>query len=182
MFYEAIAQKTADHFRDHIEDYLETISDGFTGSDQITMVVPKINSATLVGGVMQADVEDLPLLGIDCVDKSDIPSNESLWLYGYQGAIAGLVSASSADEVDRLAKRYAAAVEKFVKEHAFLADHTTGRPMGTNDFTLREFTYFGTSFSGAILVELEEQNPLWLDGFTCNVSWVTSEDQYKQHV
>lgn len=181
MFYEALAAKTAEHFRLHIEDYLEEIAAGFTGSDMLTLAVPTVNSATLVGGVMQADVEEMPLIGIDCVDKQDIPSNESLQLYQYQGAIAGIISASSADDVDRMAKRYAAAVEKFVRNHQFLVDHATGEPIGTADFMLREFTYFATTFSGAIEAELENEQPLWIDGFTCHVSWVTSEDQYHQH-
>lgn len=182
MFQEAIARQTADHFREHIEDYLEAIAASFTGTDRLTLKVPSVSSTTLVGGVMRTPLNALPALGVDCLDKQQMQASEGLCYYQYDGAIAGLVSASSSEEVDKLAKRYAAATEKFVSQHQFLVDHNTGQPYETADFMMREFIFINTTFSGAIEIELEGEEPLWIDGFTMNVLWVTSEDQYSQHI
>jgi hypothetical protein len=176
MFQEAIAKQTAEYLRGHLEEYLQTVASRFTGTDRLTLKVPDIKSSTLVGGAMQADIKDLPAIGVDCLDKQEIPSGESLCYYQYDGAIAGLISASSAGDVDRLAKRHASAIELFVREHQFL------HQFSTPDFSMREFIYVNTTFSGAIQLELEEEKPIWVDGFTHNVLWITSEDQYRQHL
>lgn len=181
MFQEAIASTTAAHLRIHIGDLLEEIGSRFTGRDSLTLSVPTIDSVTLVGGIMTAPVEALPLLGVDCVEKEEIPSSESLCYYQYSGAVAGLVSASSSDEVDRLIKRYAAVTELFIRRHQYLVNHSTGQQYQTQDFMIREFLYGGTGFSGAMEVRLEDEQPLWVDGFTIPVAWYTSEDQYHQH-
>lgn len=175
MFYESIASETANHLREHIKAYLDEISASFVGSEKLTLRVPDISSATLVGGIMQAPIEQLPALGVDCVEKQQIDSNESLCYYQYTGAIAGLISGSSSSDVDKLAKRHAAAVEKFVRNHQFL------HLLSTLDYTMREFLYVNTNFSGAIELDLEDEKPLWVDGFTMNVIWVVSEDNYRQH-
>lgn len=176
MFQEALAEQTAEHFREHLEDLLDGIAQQFSGPNILTTKVPNVDSVTLVGGVMSAPIEQLPLIGVDCVEKRPTPSNESLYLYEYEGAFAGLASASTAQEADKLAKRYAAAVELFIREHELLHQIT-------NDwFSVREFLYGGTGFSGSIEVQLEEQAPdLWIAGFTIPTLWVTSEDGPRQH-
>jgi hypothetical protein len=175
MFQEFIARRTAEHFREHVDDYILVVRDKFAGSDKLTLSQPEITHSTLVGGIMQAELDRLPIIGVDCVDKAEIPSNESLYYCRYDGAFAGLVSASSSDEVDKLCKRYATLSELYVKDHQFLHAYET------DDFTFREFYYVNTSMSGAMEVELEEQQPIWIAGFTMNVQWVTSEDQGRQH-
>lgn len=176
MFQESIARETAEHLRTHLSGYLQTIAQSFTGSDRLTLKVPTVGSTTLVGGVMQAKMEELPIIGVDCLEKQDVPSGESLCYYQYDGAIAGLFSASSSGDVDRIAKRQAGAVEKFIRDHRFLHE------LHPSDYMLREFLYVSTSFSGAIEIDLEDEKPLWVDGFTMNVLWITSEDMYRQHL
>jgi hypothetical protein len=175
MFQESIARETTEHLRSHLSAYLIAEATKYTGSDRLTLKVPTISSETLVGGIMQVDHKELPAIGIDCVDKQDMPSNESLCYYQYSGAIVGLVSASSSNEVDRLAKRYASAIELFIKDHQYL------HLLEKTDYTLREFFFTSVNFSGAIELTLEEEEPLWVDGFTYNVLWFASEDQYRQH-
>lgn len=175
MFQEQIAQHTAEHFRTHVEAILDEIRAGFTGTDKLTTAVPEVTDDTLVGGVMQVELERLPIIGIDCSEKQEIPSGESLYYCQYTGAFAGLVSAPSANEADRLCKRYAAAAEMFVREHQFLHGYST------TNFTFRELYYINTQLSGAMEVELEKDERSWVAGFTMNVAWVTSEDQPRQH-
>lgn len=174
MFQEAIAEQTAEHLRSHIGSYLGSMAAGFSGSNRLTLKVPAVNSATLVGGIMQVDVDEIPVIGVDCVEKQEIPSGESLWYYQYTGSIAGLASAASAKSADQLAKRYAATTERFIREHMYLPD------VISDDFMLREFLYVNTVFSGAIEVDIEDEK-VWMDGFTHNVIWVTSENQPGQH-
>ena len=182
MFQEQLAERTAEHLRLHIRDYLDEIDDLFTGSNKIGLKLPNIDSSTLVGGVMQAPPDKLPLLSVDSVEKIEIPSNESLCYYEYSGAIAGLMSASDATTVDKMTKRYAGAVEKFISQHQYLVDHDTNQPLQDIGFMIREFRYGGTGLSGAMEVRFEDApNTLWVDGFTIPVTWVTSEDQYRQH-
>jgi hypothetical protein len=175
MFQEEIGELTSEHFRTHIEDYLDTIETSFTGTNILKLTVPTVSDKTLVGGVMQVKIEDLPVLGVDCMDKTELPSNESLCYYQYDGALAGVVKGSDASIADRLAKRYQKAVEKFVKEHQYLHLQTN------SNFMMREFLYTGTTFSGSMEVELEDEQPIWVAGFTTNVLWFTSEDYYRQH-
>lgn len=180
MFQEALAKLTADHLRTHIQTYLEDIQGLYTGTDIITLSVPEVSDKTLVGGVMSADIDRLPLIGVDCVEKQEIPSGESLYYYQYDGAIVGLVRGVDESLVDRTVKRYNRAIETFVKEHQYLHDIDTDNPLNP-EFSIREFLYTNTSFSGSIEVTLDDDNKLWVAGFTCNVAWFTSEDYYKQH-
>lgn len=175
MFQEAIGKLTAEHLRTHIVDYLTEIEALYTGSDAIKLKVPTVSDKQLVGGVMAADIDELPLIGVDCVEKQEIPSGESLYYYQYDGAIVGLVRGQDSSVVDRMIKRYQRAAEKYAREHLYL--HLPPQ----DGFMIREFIYVKTSFSGSMEVELEEQSKTWIAGFTCEVSWFTSEDAPRQH-
>lgn len=175
MFQEAIAKLTSEHLRTHIQAYLSDLEISHTGTDKIGLKVPVVSAETLVGGVMSADVDELPIIGVDCVEKQDLPSNESLCYYQYSGAVVGLIGATDEVIADKMIKRYQSAAELFIRDHRFL--HLESN----DDFMIREFLFVNTSFSGSMEVELEEQRRLWVAGFTTNVLWVTSEDQYRQH-
>lgn len=179
MFQEAIGKLTSDHLRESIAGLLTTIEALHTGQDAIHLPVPTVSDKTLVGGVMAADVDELPIIGVDCVEKQEIPSNESLFLYQYDGAIVGLVKGQDSSVVDRMVKRYQRAAETYVRTHQYLHD-SASNPL-SSEFLIREFIYVKTSFSGSMEVELEEQRKIWIAGFTCNVVWITSEDSYRQH-
>lgn len=180
MFQEALGKLTSEHLRTHLEAYLTDIQALYTGSDKLKLTVPTVSDKTLVGGVMSADIDELPIIGVDCVEKQEIPSNESLYLYQYGGSIVGLVRGQDASQADRLVKRYNRAIELFVKKHQYLHDTNTSSPLST-EFGIREFLYTDTTFSGSMELELEEEKRVWVAGFTCNVLWFTSEDSYEQH-
>ena len=175
MYQEQIAKVTSEHLRTHIEAYLTDIESLFTGSDKMGLKVPNVSSETLVGGIMSADIDELPIFGVDCVEKQEIQSPEALCYYQYTGAIVGMIVANDAYLADKMIKRYQRAAEFFVRQHQYLHLHEDP------DFTIREFLFTSTSFSGSMEVELEEQKRAWVAGFTTNVLWIASEDQYRQH-
>ena len=179
MFQEPIGKLTAEHLREHITGYLADIEAEHTGQDAIKLQVPTISDKTLVGGVMAADIDELPLMGVDCVEKQEIPSGESLYFYQYDGAIVGLIRGPDSSVTDRMVKRYAGAAERYVRDHLYL--HRADLDLVTEPFSIREFVYLKTSFSGSMEVQLEEQRLVWIAGFTCEVSWFTSEDAPRQH-
>jgi hypothetical protein len=178
MFQEQIASITASDLRGHIEEYLEDVDALYAGSDKMNLRVPEVSAISLVGGVMQARIDSLPLVAVDCLDKTVVPSNESLYLYQYEGAIVGLIEASSDDISDRRVKRYAAATEKFVREHQYLHENPQ---TNTKPFTFREFLYMATRFSGSMEVTSEDGPSRWIAAYIIEVLWVISEDGERQH-
>ena len=178
MFQEQIAEQTASHLRVHFEEYLEEVEERFSGSDRLNLKIPDVSSVSLVGGVIQAPVEALPVVAVDCLNKSVIPNNESLYLYQYDGAIVGMVEGSSESVCDRRVKRYAAAGEKFIKEHQYLHENfeTNTKPYG-----IREFLYNSSRFSGTMEVKSEDGPTVWIAGFALDVLWISSEDGERQH-
>ena len=176
MFQEDIAKFTAEHLRTHVKTYLDDWSERFDGSERLTLPVPKVVWNTLVGGAMQTDPKDTPLITVDCLNKQNIQSRDNLYYCEYQGAFAGLVTGASSHDVDRICKRYAAVTEKFIKEHMFI-----GNGVAFDGFSLMELYYVNTGMSGAMELKLEEEQPLWAAGFTTRVGWVASEDQPRQH-
>lgn len=175
MYQEQIAEITAAHLRDHASAYLVALEQEFTGSNKLRLKVPNISSVSLVGGVIQAPVEDLPIIGVDCLDKQSIPSQESLDYSQYDGAIVGMMSGSNEESTDKLVKRYQRMVEGFIKTHIFFHGET-------NDlFMIRELIYVNTRFSGSIELEVEEEKPIWVAGFTTNLLWIASEAPASQH-
>lgn len=180
MYQEQIAAETANHLRSHLPTYLSELQSQFTGSDKLKLSVPDITTVSLVGGVIQTEIESMPVVAVDCLNKSVIPSNESLYYSQYDGGIAGMVSASSETTCDKIAKRYASALEKFVKDHLLFHENFQ---TNTKDFSIRELVWQSTRFSGAIELptETENDNPVWVEGFVLDILWVTSEDGPRQH-
>jgi len=177
MYQEKIAQITEDHLRTHIAALLADANAQFPDDDVATLVVPKtITSASRVGGVAQDLPKLLPMYAVDCMSKSFGGEVEDLWLYAYDGHIAGMVSAQSQETVDQLCKRHASAVERFVRNHQFLH-------LASNDeFTIREFFFVASDFSGAEeFGQRDNKKPLWLGAFRIDVRWVTSEDGANDH-
>lgn len=169
MYQEEIASTTADHLRTHIKDYLNAVS--AKHSDKLSLVVPRsIDSASIVGGMISELPTKLPAYAIDCLNKSFAGTDENLFIYQYQGQINGMVAAASQDHVDKLTKRHSAAVEWFIREHLGL------HALSGDGFTLLEFDYVETDFSGAELVDESADRELWLGAFSINVFWFTSED------
>jgi len=179
MYQEQVAKLTAEHLRLHLSTYLSELETEFTGSDKLRLSVPEVSTQSLVGGVIQTDVDSMPIVAIDCLDKSAIPSSDSLFYSQYEGAIASMVSGNSSDIVDRRIKRYSRAIEHFVKEHQlFHEDFSTN----TKPFSFRELVYVGSRFSGSIeLGETEETPRIWVAGMVIDVLWITSEDGARQH-
>lgn len=175
MFQEQIAELTAGHLRSHIRSYVEALEIEFTGSNKLRLKVPDISSVSLVGGVIQAEASALPIIGVDCLDKQVIPSQESLSLYQYEGAIVGMASDSSEEAADKSVKRYQRVVEQFIRTHQFLHEESNAL------FTVREFIYSNTRFSGSLELDIEDEK-IWVAGFTVVCLWITSEDAESQHI
>lgn len=176
MFQEQIAKITADHLRSHIEAYLGEINEETTGTDKIILSIPTVDTDSMAGGLLTTDIDKIPKYAVDCINKSLLSNDESLWLYQYEGAIAGLVAAESVQSVDKLVKRHGRAVEHFLKEHQFLHSSVGGE----DNFFIRELSYSSTTLSGAMEVE-DGDNPIWVAGFSVDAFWAVSEDGPRQH-
>jgi hypothetical protein len=111
------------------------------------------------------------------LDKQIIPSNESLFYSQYDGAIVGMVSATDEQTADKRCKRYQRFVEHFINVHRYLHESVASN---TKPFTIREFLYMSTRFSGSMQSDQEDEK-VWLAGFVTNVQWITSEDGESQH-
>jgi len=171
MFQEKIAKITADHLRTHIAAYLDEVNSQFEDNDIVKLVVPKkIEVAGQVGGVVNELPENLPHYAVDCLTKSFGGVREDLWTYSYDGHFAGMVSATNQSAVDKLTKRHAAAIEKFVRQHFHLHAYTD------DDFTLLQMVFLASDFSGAEPVGEVNGRELWLGAFRLDVTWGTSED------
>jgi hypothetical protein len=175
MFQEHIAELTAAHFRTHIRAYLAALETEFTGSNKLRLKVPDISSVSLVGGVIQAEASALPIIGVDCLDKQVVPSQESLNYYQYEGAIVGMASGSDEESTDKAVKRYQRVVEQFVRTHQFLHKESN------TNYAMREFLYASTRFSGSLELDIEDEK-IWVAGFTTTVLWITSEEAESQHL
>lgn len=176
MFQEQIAQLTADHLRTHATAYLDEIA-ALNPTDQVTLVAPKsIRASSVVGGMVAELPELLPAYGVDALSKQPIPLSDNLWTFQYEGQINGMVLASNEVEVDKLAKRHARAVEYFVRKHRLL------HQLATDDFEIISFEFLGSDFSGATpLSEDPASRPLWVGGFSIDVTWMTSENGPEDH-
>lgn len=179
MFQEALAERTADHLRTHIEAYVVALEAEFTGANKLRLRVPEVTAISLVGGVMQAPADKLPLVGVDCLDKRFMQSTESLNLWEYDGAIVGMASGSDEEGVDKAVKRYQRACELFVRTHQLL--HQDPDINDNVGYSIREFFFSAANFSGVMQVNLEDEE-VWVGGFTNVVTWITSEDGETQHL
>lgn len=172
MFQEAIAKLTAEHLRDHIRDYLDEVDGRFTGSAKVELRTPQVNTESLAGGLLVADLDKIPRYAVDCINKTLMQTNESLWTYQYEGSIAGVISAADLQSTDRMVKRHSGAVELFLKRHQFFKGIDQG-----DDFLVIELAFSSTNLSGSMEVE----TGLWVAGFSTSIYWAVSEDGPGQH-
>lgn len=175
MFQRQLSIITSDHLRTHIEAYLTEVN---TWHDiPATLVVPqKVEPASMAGGVFAAPEGQLPFYGVDSITKQQAPRPENLYCYEYNGHIAGLISAGSRDTADQLVKGHEAAVELFVRRHQLLHQSQD------DQFTILEFGFLSTTFSGAEPRFIDDDHELWIAGFEVTTYWHTSEDGPRQHV
>lgn len=178
MYQEEIANLTADHLRTHLTAYLAEVQARY--NDAVKMQFPKsIQTDNLVGGVYNAAVGNMPAYAIDVITKAFAGENiNSLWLYNYEGHIAGIVSAQGEVAANKLAKRHEQVVETFVKQHEFM--HQTQSALG-NDFRLQGLGFAGAGFSGAEMIDEENDRQTWIAGFRVDLLWVVSENGPGQH-
>lgn len=170
MYQETLAKLTADHLREHIATYLTEISAEY--NDNVTLVIPKsIEFASNVGGIAAEFDQILPAYVVDVLEKTRAADPDNLTLYDYAGHIAGMVSAGSMDTVDKLVKRHAEAVERFIKQHLVL--HLPVDPR----FSMTQFVFLNSAGSGAEEVE----DGRWLGAFRIECLWTLSEDAEFQH-
>lgn len=179
MFQEEVADLTADHLRTHIGAYLTTVQSIY--ADSIKLQVPKaIETANLVGGVYNTEPNKMPAYAIDIISKAfNSTDADSLWLYTYDGHIAGVVSGGSEASVNSMVKRHEQATETFVREHQFM--HSLKNVLVGNDFLIKELVFTGAAFSGAELVEERNDRQVWIAGFRIDLFWIISEPGPQQH-
>lgn len=174
MFERQIAKITSDHLRTHIKGYLDEVNTWY--DEPVTIVVPKrIEPASMAGGVFAAPLDLLPYYGVDCIGKQPAPRAENAWCYEYTGHIAGLVSSSTRSDVDALVKAHKSAVERFVTKHLFLHQENNSQ------FSILEFDFLSSSFSGAEMERNTDDSEFWIAGFEVDVVWYTSENGPGQH-
>lgn len=179
MYQEEVAKITADHLRTHISSYLATVQAIYT--DAIKLQVPKsIETDNLVGGVYNAEPQDMPAYAVDIIDKAFAGTDlDALWIYTYGGHIAGVVSGGSEASVNMMIKRHEQAVEKFVRDHQFM--HQQENVFVGNDFRFKELRFIDAAFSGAELVTTGDQREVWMAGFRVDLAWDISESGPWQH-
>lgn len=174
MYGEILATQTAHHLREHIEAYLEEVETYY--NDNIRLAVPKaINLSSVVGGLFTEFDSILPQYSIDVLGKTVVPEGVSLFTWEYQGQINGMVHANSDQTVTKMCSRHATAVEMFIRNHELL--HQFPR----DEFKTIGFGFTTIEFSGAEDLGEVEGVPLWMAGFSINISWFTSEDGPFQH-
>jgi len=176
MYHENIARFTANHLRSHIKSYLDIIAAEYTGELSVPLIVPKrIDYNSAVGGMINEFAQILPEYGIDVLNKIPGQSDASLWIYEYIGQLNGLVDGGSREAVDLQIARHARAVEMFIRAHKTLHQQEfTG-------FSLVEFIFVTTEWSGAEYLGTAEDRDIWIAGFSTNVSWITSEEGPEDH-
>lgn len=178
MYTEELGIITTEHLRSHLPAYLAELEARY--ADGVKLQLPKsIEHANLVGGVYNAELNAMPALAVDIVDKvfSGV-SDLGMWEYAYNGHIAGIITANSESSANTIVKRYEQAVEMFVKRHQFM--HHTEAQVAGNDFSLIELGFVDAAFSGAESVQ-DGTRYVWVAGFRSKLVWVTSEDGSSQH-
>jgi hypothetical protein len=179
MYQEEVADITATHLRSHIASYLDTIQSRY--ADSIKLQMPKsIETANLVGGVYNATPKEMPAYVVDVLNKQfSGESTEGLWLYNYTGHIAGVVSGGNEATVNKSVKRHSQAVEQFVRDHQFM--HQMENQVVGNSFSFAELVFLSAAWSGAEMVDEENNRQTWIAGFRIDVLWVISEEGPQQH-
>lgn len=188
MYQELVANYTRDHLRSHLPALLEAVQDEFQDryADGIVLQVPKhIETDNLVGGVYSTDVTKMPAYAIDIIEKNfSQETSEGLWLYSYSGHIAGVIAASSEVAANKIVKRHETATERFVKSHTILHgyDPQDADPTDQSDFRITGFGFVGAAYSGAEMIDNENNRETWIAGFRIDMLWIVSENGPDQHV
>jgi hypothetical protein len=178
MYQEEIADLTAEHLRSHMQEYLDAVKAIY--ADKIEMTFPKaIETANLVGGVYNATQKAMPAYAVDIIDKVFTEHSDNLWLYQYNGHIAGVISASNEDSANKIVKRHEQATEMFVKRHDHF--HQTAAKKVGNDFLIVGLGFTGAAFSGAEKIDEAENRETWIAGFRIDLVWIVSEDGPGDH-
>jgi len=182
MYQEEIADLTAAHLRSHIKAYIDAV--GLIYPDTIKMQYPKsVETANLVGGVYNAKPNEMPAIAIDIISvEFAANTTEGLWLYNYDGHIAEVISGGSEDTVNRIIKRHQQACETFVNDHLHfhqVEDQLTS-PLG-QPFTIMEFGFSGSAFSGAEEVTEKQNRKTWIAGYRIDVNWLVSQQGPGDH-
>lgn len=171
MFYEQIAEYTRAHIRSHIQTYLDLEETKHT--DKLPLVFPKsIEPGTMLGGTMGIARETLPQYAIQMVVKSPERGFGDLFLYNYPGQVIAMVGGTNPVDVEKLAYRHAAALERMAKAHPHLHQYEA------SEFSLISWEWITTTFSGAMQLEREDSpvGELWVDAAQLTFNWVTSEE------
>lgn len=173
MYQEEVANLTAEHLRSHIGALLDSVAALY--EDKVVLQNPKsIETANLVGGVYNADPNEMPAYAVDIISKAFAgESTDGLWLYSYDGHIAGVLSGGSEAFVNAAIKRHEQATERFIKSHRHM--HTMPSAKG-NDFRIIEIGFSGAAFSGAEQINAANDRELWIAGFRIDLLWIVSED------
>jgi len=168
--------------REHMEAYLATA--GADLDSTLKLPVPKtFDVASFVGGVVGlSGKSDFPALSIDAYNKVSSTTDENLYTFRYDGQITGMVGGENAKVVEQQAKAYGAAVEMFIRDHAY-SPYGAAYDASVLPFQIIEFAFLRSEFFGAANVEVEArgQRKLWVDGFRIEVAWLTSEEGAGQH-
>jgi|SRR6185503_15586574 len=185
MFQEEVADLTAEHLRTHIEALLAEIQTRH--GDSVRLLLPKsIETQNLVGGVYNTTFKNMPAYAVDVIEKSFAgESADSLWLYRYDGHIAGVMGGNDEENVNKSCKRHEAAVEQFVRNHLNFHHDPELKTQINSDFDVIGFEFLGAAYSGAEEISGEvaqgEGNKLWIAGFRIDLAWVVSEQGPGNH-
>ena len=178
MYQEEIADLTAEHLRSHMQAYLDEVKAIY--QDAVELTFPKaIETANLVGGVYNATQKAMPAYAVDIIDKVFTEHADDLWLYQYNGHIAGVISASSEDTANKIVKRHEQATEMFVKRHDHF--HQMAAQLPGNNFMIVGLGFVGSAFSGAEKIDESQNRETWIAGFRIDLAWIVSEDGPGDH-
>lgn len=177
MYQEEIAKLTAAHLHYHLPSLVAIIQSRYP--DAVKIQLPKsVETSNLVGGVYNATPDKMPAYALDIITKSfGGADDKGLWIYNYEGHIAGVISSNSESSANLIIKRHEQTVEGFVKGHEFMHSHES---VINNDFKITGLGFVGAAFSGAELINAKDRE-IWIAGFRIDLLWVVSEDGPHQH-
>lgn len=176
MYFEQLSIAVKDHIRTHLADYIAVGNVGF--EKPVKLVMPRsFTAASFVGGTIGLHRDTLPALAVNFDTKDQSPTDENLWSYMYSGALVGMVGANNGDDVERLAKRWEAMLERFVREHQVPPTPTD------SPFLIVQLGFSRSQFFGAAQIPTKEgEQPLWVDGFVIEVACLLSEQGPGTHI
>jgi hypothetical protein len=178
VYYEHVASLTRDHIRDHLRALLDEVN--AESMNKVHLELPKgFEVSSILGGVVGMSRSSLPALAIDSASKQLAPDNDNVWTWLYNGQISGMVVADTPSLVETLSRRYAAAIEKFIKAHARSPFPAAYDPT-TYPFRVSGFGLSTIDLIGAANVPEGEQS-IWVDGFRIEVAWKVIEEGPGQH-